>query len=315
MPNPLIPQEIYLLERYSSAEYFKLLWDAFAATVQAAEDGLAEVMRTLPPDYRCRPRWEQPDITWGTVVLPNFRDTLQMVEEAYLALLGGECSAIGIAGNVSTAFAGQGRDFPYDWMPEPFASKFSEYGRLARRYARNIASTDQIGWNVGALASRYNTDSRGPLAPPQTWPIYRLNPKVRVATDEEIPVTGVYLPDADEASAQFFCAGTYATDVSVGYTPKTHQNIDDVNTVWTLVERVADSGGGTGCGPQNTNDVPTSRHNVPAGHPCPEAGWWFTAAKPDSRRYFKQGETMPKVGGDYGQTFWQWSPDQSAPKL
>ncbi|HQU90316.1 MAG TPA: hypothetical protein PLC58_17185, partial [Denitromonas sp.] len=253
MANPLIPQEIYLLERYSSAEYFKLLWDAFAATVQAAEDGLAEVMRTLPPDYRRRPRWQQPDITWGTVVLPNFRDTLQMVEEAYLALLGGECSAIGIAANVSTAFVGQGRDFPYDWMPEPFASKFSEYGRLARRYARNIASTDQIGWNVGALATRYNTDSRGPLAPPPTWPIYRLNPKVRVATDERIPVTGVYLPDADEASAQFFCAGTYATDVSVGYNPKTRQNIDDVDTVWTLIERVADSGGGTGCGPQGTS--------------------------------------------------------------
>jgi len=315
MPSPLIPQEIYLLERYSSAEYFKLLWDAFAATVQAAEDGLAEVMRTLPPDYRRRPRWQQPDITWGTVVLPNFRDTLQMVEEAYFALLGGQCSAIGIAGNVNTAFAGQGRDFPYDWMPEPFASKFSEYGRLARRYARNIAFTDQIGWNMGDLTTRYSPDSRGPLAPPPTWPIYRLNAKVRVATDEEIPVTGVYLPDADEASAQFFCAGTYATDASTGYDPKTTQNINDVDTVWTLIKRVADSGGGTGSGPQNTSSVPTSRPNVPAGHPCPEAGWWFTAAKPDSRRYFKQGETMPKVGGDYGQTFWQWSPDQSAPKL
>ena len=57
------------------------------------------------------------------------------------------------------------------------------------------------------------------------------------------------------------------------------------------------------------------RPNVPAGQPCPEAGWWFTPAKPDSRRSFKQGETMPSVGGDYGQTFWQWSPDQSAPKL
>ncbi len=50
MPNPLIPQEIYLLKRYSSAEYFKLLWDAFAATAQATDDSLAEVMRTLPPD-------------------------------------------------------------------------------------------------------------------------------------------------------------------------------------------------------------------------------------------------------------------------
>ncbi|MEW5787878.1 MAG: PoNe immunity protein domain-containing protein [Pseudomonadota bacterium] len=55
--------------------------------------------------------------------------------------------------------------------------------------------------------------------------------------------------------------------------------------------------------------------NVPANAPCPTAGWWFTPAKPDSRRYFKQGDPMPSLGGDYGETFWQWSPDQSAPKL
>jgi len=57
------------------------------------------------------------------------------------------------------------------------------------------------------------------------------------------------------------------------------------------------------------------RPNVPANLSCPEAGRWFTPAQANSRRYFKQGEVMPAVGGDYGQTFWQWSPDQSAPKL
>jgi len=58
-----------------------------------------------------------------------------------------------------------------------------------------------------------------------------------------------------------------------------------------------------------------SRPNIPANQPCPETGWWFTPAQANSRRYFKQGEVMPSVGGDYGQTFWQWSPDQSAPTL
>ncbi len=57
------------------------------------------------------------------------------------------------------------------------------------------------------------------------------------------------------------------------------------------------------------------RPNVLAGNPCPEVGWWFTPAQANSRRYFKQGEVMPSVGGDYGLTFWQWSPDQSAPTL
>ena len=59
----------------------------------------------------------------------------------------------------------------------------------------------------------------------------------------------------------------------------------------------------------------TQRHNVRAGLPCPEAGWWHTPARQSSRRWFKQGEIMPDTGGDYGQTFWQWSPNQSAPTL
>ena len=58
-----------------------------------------------------------------------------------------------------------------------------------------------------------------------------------------------------------------------------------------------------------------ARSNIPANQACSEAGWWFTPAQAHSRRYFKQGEILPSVGGDYGQTFWQWSPDQSAPKL
>lgn len=57
------------------------------------------------------------------------------------------------------------------------------------------------------------------------------------------------------------------------------------------------------------------RPNVPAGQPCPETGWWFTPAQSSSRRWFKQSEIMPALGGAYGQTFWQWSPDQSEPRL
>ncbi|MFV0663238.1 hypothetical protein [Denitromonas sp.] len=58
----------------------------------------------------------------------------------------------------------------------------------------------------------------------------------------------------------------------------------------------------------------THRPNVPAGQPCPEAGWWFTPALTGSRRWFKAGEIMPALGGDFGNTFWQRSPDQSAPQ-
>ena len=43
-----------------------------------------------------------------------------------------------------------------------------------------------------------------------------------------------------------------------------------------------------------------------AGQPCPREGEWETPAQANSRRNFQQGEVMPSVGGDYGQTIWQW---------
>ena len=41
------PQEIYLLERYSSAEYFKAMLDSYANMVAAAEKALDIFMQDL----------------------------------------------------------------------------------------------------------------------------------------------------------------------------------------------------------------------------------------------------------------------------
>lgn len=47
---------------------------------------------------------------------------------------------------------------------------------------------------------------------------------------------------------------------------------------------------------------------VEAGQPCPRAGYWFTPAQTDSRRYFQQGETMPDFSdSSWGATIWYWS--------
>jgi hypothetical protein len=73
MAAPLIPQEVFLLERYSSPEYFGWLRDAFAACVKATEDALTEFMRHLPPDYRNRPRHLRPDRVWGEHIIPNMQ--------------------------------------------------------------------------------------------------------------------------------------------------------------------------------------------------------------------------------------------------
>ncbi|WP_343729595.1 hypothetical protein [Duganella sp.] len=60
--------------------------------------------------------------------------------------------------------------------------------------------------------------------------------------------------------------------------------------------------------------TPTGGPRVDAGAPCPQAGYYFTPAKSDSRRHFVVGETMPEVGGQYGYTIWQWDSNQEDTK-
>ncbi|AGR69716.1 type VI immunity family protein [Burkholderia pseudomallei] len=49
------------------------------------------------------------------------------------------------------------------------------------------------------------------------------------------------------------------------------------------------------------------RPSVLGGEPCPEAGWWYTAAKQGSERFFEQGEVMPVIeGSQWGTTHWKW---------
>jgi hypothetical protein len=55
---------------------------------------------------------------------------------------------------------------------------------------------------------------------------------------------------------------------------------------------------------------PDRQAPVPGGEPCPEAGWWFTFAQSNSRRYFEKGEVMPIIkGSSFGDTYWQRTGD------
>lgn len=47
-----------------------------------------------------------------------------------------------------------------------------------------------------------------------------------------------------------------------------------------------------------------------AGDQCQSAGYYFTPARLDSRRWFAHGEAFPEVGSSYGQTIWQWDTRQ-----
>ena len=50
---------------------------------------------------------------------------------------------------------------------------------------------------------------------------------------------------------------------------------------------------------------------VDAGQPCIKTGYWFTSARAESRRYFNQGDIMPKFDDSiWGDTIWYWSGEE-----
>jgi hypothetical protein len=308
MTTPLIPQEIFLLERYSSLDYFGQMRDAWAEMIKTAEQELQQFMTRLPPDYRTRHLSLQPDIVWGERVLPNIRSTLQALNIGYTRISHGDLDALGFAGNVLSDDKGMS-DFSEDWMPKQTQEKFWFWKGETGTRASNISATQQAGWNPGSLSTRYSEESRGALNPPATWPQYRANASVTVKTGQPVPRTGIYLPACPDSCAALLIKDYECFPATVGYNPKTMQNVSESSTTWTLVERIADSGGGT---PGATDPIAAGiRLRAAAGETCPREGFWLTPAKTDSRRHFKAGEVMPSVGGDYGATIWQWDEQQS----
>jgi hypothetical protein len=316
MVASLDPQEIYLLERYSSVEYFGEMRDAWAAMVAHAERCLDAFVNDLPSNYRKRQLPEQPDIVWGERVLVNFRYTRDNLVAEFIKLTHGDMNALSWANGVHNDFAGFSRDYSSEWMDEPNVAKVipngsEEFWRLLREAserASNIAPTFHTHWTVGALTSRYGS-SRGPLNAPTEWPTYHLKPGVRVETGKPISRSGVYLPAATDSCAALLIEGQEAYPANIGADKWGHA-ISEQATTWTLIERVSDTGGGK---PGSADPIEAGvRLRCEAGQPCPREGYWFTPARINSRRHFNAGEVMPDVGGDYGSTIWQWDASQKS---
>jgi hypothetical protein len=316
MATPLIPQEVFLLERYSSVDYFANMRDAWSKMIRHAERCLDAFVHSLPPDYRKRELPYQPDVVWGELVLVNFRDTLSGLDEAFIRITHGDFAALSYANGVSNDFAGLTRDYSCEWMNEPNVAKviangadtFWEWLMKATENASNIKATWGAYWRLGDLSEHFHAPARGPLNPPAQWPSYRENPRIRYTTGQIVTHSGIYLPDCNDSVAALLIEGRQAPPANVGYDPQTMQRVSQASTRWTLVERVADTNGGQ---PEASDPMLAGvRLRASAGEPCPREGWWFTPAKADSRRRFTAGDTMPALGGDYGLTIWQWDPQQ-----
>ena len=292
------PQEIFLLERYSSPAYFKEMRDAFAHMLEAAEYALELFVNDLPLDYRTRAINRQPDIVWGERVLPDLRDTLDNLNVGYRKLLKGNLAAIGYGGNVESAFRAINMDYDIDWMPEQQQRDYDKWEREASLRAFNMGITSYFGWCLYDLIENYSIESRGALNAPESWPIYSLNQQYSIEVDEVVPVAGIYVPNRADASAQVLLDGMLANEANVGYDPDTTHSVGRAPVTWMLVERIADSGGGSSAVPESSRCA--------ADQPCPQTGYWWSPAS-QKLQHFQADDIMPDMTIEIWETIWYYN--------
>jgi hypothetical protein len=318
MKLALNPQEIFLLERYISAEYFCLLRDTWDEMVKHLETCLDSCMQNLPKNYRAKPLPEQPDVVWGHRVIPNFRKTLQSLNSGYVLLTHGDFLGLTCSWGPESDFKGQ-MDYWSGWMLRTDENRYGELLNKAVTLAGNISRTEMAGWRPFDL-SHYN-DYFGPLNPPTQWPKYRIQGNVSVSTGQKLEQSGIYVPDVESSCAEFLFVRyetAPAAKVHIGMRPILHPTtgekyaeepiLEDRDCTWYLVERVPDEQGEV----QNDSMPAGQRIRVPAGDACPETGFYFTPAQMESRRLFQKGDVMPSVNSEYGRTIWQWDSNQAS---
>ena len=292
------PQEIYLLERYSSANYFKNLMNAFKNMLDAAERALEYFMQDLPYNYREHHISQQPDVVWGEHVLPNFRSTLESLYYGYKRLLEGDLSALQYAGNVVTDFRGQTADYLADWMDKENYRQFNDWQNEASKVASNIKATVFGNWVTGNLSYRYNIKARGELTLPTSLPVYCLSQDIIIKTGDTVPQDGIYIPAVKDASAQLLLKGRDAIEASVGLSRSGLQYAHEENTSWILVKRIADTGG-------STEIIQAENLKGFGGEVFPSSGCWWSPANQSQSRYFEQGEIFPEIENSaWGETIW-----------
>lgn len=317
MATTVNPQEIYLLERYISLEYFGQLRDTWTELVKHVESCLSSFMTNLPADYRSRPLPRQPDFVWGERVLPNFRRTLQNLNTGFIMISHGDVKGLSYAHGPRNDFKGQ-IDFWSGWMSQTDENLYGVLLNSATTMAGNICATEGAYWEPFDL-SQYS-EELGSLNPPVQWPSYQINKSVSVTTGEQTKTSGIYLPNVDSSCAEFlstayekappakvFVAANDLLDPVTGEKYGEEPVFEDRTCVWYLVERAADQDVAT---PASTVR-PSQSRRVSAGETCPETGFYFTPARPGSRRMFEKGEVMPTFDTGYGATIWQWDSSQA----
>lgn len=263
MKTILCPQEIYLLERFTSPEYFCELRDTWEEMVTHLDSCLNRLAQNLPKNYRAHSLTVSPDMVWKNKVLPNFKRTLQGLHTGYILLTQRNFDGLRYSWGATSDFKGQ-MDFWSDWMERADENIYGELLNKAVTLASNISRTERAGWEPFDLAE-YG-DYLGPLNPPAQWPVYRIQGNVSIATGRKLERSGIYVPDVENSCAEFLSIA-YETapsaQVRVGLRPLLHPTtgeryaeepmMENRDCIWYLIERAPDEQGGV----QNRPKSPT----------------------------------------------------------
>lgn len=170
-----------------------------------------------------------------------------------------------------------------------------------------------MGYQGGGIAV-YQEPEIFPTLPTQI-PEYAPDTSISCKTGDIVPWTGVWVPSTGMGTAALAFA---RKDLQVMQAAYEIASVDEdgyptfkvVDCTWHPVKPTGRMIGHPVL-LQLKHDAATAPGRCESGVRCPREGYWFTPAQENSRRLFKLGQTMPRLGTDYGITIWQWDLNQA----
>ncbi|EOY5749315.1 type VI secretion protein ImpA, partial [Enterobacter bugandensis] len=282
----------------------------------------------LPVRIRKEPLWKQGDVVWGNRVLPNIRPSREQYINAYILRTHNNPEAFRI-GHAMNDFNRNICEFWDGWMTDKEQNQIARAEGNAYWLDKVLTMTVSGKWSEGDL-TYFQGDLYQLAELPKRIPRYELDLSVRVEKGELPVITGIYLPDVEQAPAQLLYPG-----VKYGNPPTCRQGIKrsewvdektgkrDYNwdetrwaeTGWTLIRRV--EGEYLDVPPEGffPNKTPDELYNWPerekdyitregeyisawSGEPSPYSGDWsvFTGSE---MKYVSvgQGQALPYLTG------------------
>ena len=110
------PKFLYLLEHFSSKEFFYSMRNNYQSFLDRLELLFAVYMRNLPYNYLDFPMPKQVDINWGGTVLPLLRKTMDTLEFAYIRIKEGDLTYLDCASEIRLNDKGMSEFSKNGWM-------------------------------------------------------------------------------------------------------------------------------------------------------------------------------------------------------